>query len=198
MSIISKESPENLIWSVTTDPAIEPVTVDEVKTFARIDGDDEDSLIESFIESARRAAENYLGRALIEQTITAKMDFWPSMKLELPRPPLISITAVETLDEDDTATTYSSDYYYAITTDTEAGYIVIKSGSSIPTNSDRSYGGIQVRYKAGYGDARTDIPSAIRDGIKLWATDIYENRFVRDTPPPEAISFLYPFKVLRI
>lgn len=186
----------NRIWKVTTQPVSEPITLQELKDFARIDGTDEDTLLNSFIESARRAAENYLGRALIEQTISLKMDYWPDGIIELPRPPLISITAVETLDEDDVATTYSSTYYYVITTG-EIGQLAIRQGVTPPQNSDRDYGGFQIRYKAGYGSSRTDVPSAIRDGLKLWATDIYENRFVRDEPPPEAMNLLYPYRVLR-
>jgi len=195
--INEKPSPDNRVWKVTTHPATEPITLQELKDFARIDGTDEDTLLNSFIESARRACENYLGRALIEQTITMKMDLWPSMIIELPRPPLISITAVETLSESDVATAYTSTNYYTITT-SEPGSLVIKMGLSIPENTARDYGGFQIRFKAGYGSSRTDVPSAIRDGIKLWATDIYENRFVREEPPPEAMSFLYPYRVLRI
>lgn len=194
--INEKSSPDNRVWKVTTHPATEPITLQELKDFARIDGTDEDTLLNSFIESARRACENYLGRALIEQTITMKMDLWPRIIIELPRPPLISITAVETLDESDVATVYASSNYFIITT-SEPGSLVIKIGASMPNNTARNYGGYQIRYKAGYGSSKTDVPSAIRDGIKLWATDIYENRFVRDEPPPEAMSLLYPYRVLR-
>jgi uncharacterized phiE125 gp8 family phage protein len=187
----------NLGWTVTTQPVSEPITLQELKDFAHIDGTDEDILLNSFIESARRAAENYLRRALLEQTITLKMDYWPSEIIELPRPPLISITAIETLDESNTATVYSSDNYYIIT-GSDPGFVVIKQGITFPINTERSFGGIQVRYKAGYGTNRTDIPNSIRDGIKLWATEIYENRFVRDDPPPEAMNLLSPYRMLRI
>jgi uncharacterized phiE125 gp8 family phage protein len=73
--IISEDG--NAEWSVTTEPSTEPITTEEFKLFARIDGDDEDTLIQGFIEASRMAAEIYLGRALLSQTITLKMDWWP-------------------------------------------------------------------------------------------------------------------------
>ena len=76
MSITTKNLSANRIWKVSTVPVIEPVTVDEIKLFGRIDGEEEDILIEGFIRAAREACETYLGRALISQTITMTMDFW--------------------------------------------------------------------------------------------------------------------------
>lgn len=187
----------NRAWSVYTEPAIEPITIDELKLFARIDGTDEDTLLEGFIKAARESAEKYLGRALIEQTIKMNLDYWPTVDIELPRPPLISITSVVTVDEDDSETTYSSANYYAIT-DGMFGKLVLKQGVEAPINTDRDYGGYRIYYKCGYGSSRSDIPQTIREGIKLWATSIYENRVVENEPPPEARSLLDLYRVIKI
>lgn len=187
----------NPAWQVTTPPAIEPITAEDVKLFARIDGTEEDTLIESFITAARENAEAYLGRAFITQTITLKMDWWPQEKLPLPRPPLIAITAVETLDEDGTATTYDSSNYYVITEDIP-GLLVLKQGVSAPYQTVRDYGGYQVRYTAGYGTLATDVPAAIREGLKLWATKMYEDRVMTTEPPQETKAMFNSYKVHRI
>ena len=187
----------NREWRVTVQPAIEPITIEELKLFARIDTDDEDSLLTDFIETARRLIENYLGRALIQQTITLKMDFWTGDVIELPRPPLISITAVETLDESDTATTYDSSNYYIITT-SEPGKLVIKQSKTYPQNTTRDYGGFQIRYLAGYGSNATDVPQAIRDGIKMWATIFYESRVVENKTPEKIRSLIFPYRIWQI
>lgn len=179
----------NRNWKVTTAPVIEPVTVDEVKTFARIDGTDEDTLLTGFIKAVREAMENYLGRALIEQTIKMTMDFWPNTVVKLPMPPLISITQVVTLDEDDTETVYSSDNYYVHTL-TTPGEIVIKHGATPPTNTDRYYGGYRVDYKAGYGAAATDVPQSILEAIKLWCSIYYETRTLTEIPPNQVLSII--------
>lgn len=187
----------NRHWIVSTTPAVEPITVDELKLFARIDGVDEDLMLQGVVKAVRGNAERYLGRALISQTITMKMDYWPSETIELPRPPLISITGVYTLDEDDTETEYSSDNYYAITEATP-GLLVLKFSVTAPTNTERYYGGYKIVFTAGYGTMGTDVPQGIREGLKLWAASVYANRLVSDKPPPEAMPLLNPYRVVKI
>lgn len=189
----------NKSWKVTTDPTVEPLTVANIKEYARIDGSYEDTLIEMFITAVRQATENYLGRALIQQSITLSMnnfsnyqqlDFLPLYLLsssgdaviELPRPRLISVTEIRTLDEDGTETTYSSDYYY-VRTVPEPGQVVIKNGYTPPINTDRYYGGYEIEFKAGYGTAASDVPANIRVGMMDIVKDVYENRVaVNDIP----------------
>jgi uncharacterized phiE125 gp8 family phage protein len=197
MSLISKKPSKNgnMVWEVSTEPAIEPVTTAEFKEFARVDGSSEDTLIDGFIKSSRILTERFLNRKLITQTITASMDFWPSKRLVLPSGPLQSITEIKTIDEDATETTYSSDNYY-IRTIPIKGEIVIKDGASFPLSDDRVIGGIEIDYVVGYGDAATDIPQLILEGIKLWANALYAKRVVPgDEPPPEAFSMLFPYRV---
>jgi len=191
-SLIQPEIPKdgNRVWKVTTEPIIEPVTVDEVKLFARIDTTEEDDLIEGFIQTARTAAEDYLGRAFLSQTITSVLDFWPGLVVSLPRPPLMSVTGVYIVDEDDAETEYSSDYYYLNTT-AEPGQLIIKRGSTLPTNTGRDYGKFIIRSKHGYGTDISEIPRSIRNGIMLWAAVIYSTRVIDPkNPPPEAKASL--------
>lgn len=187
----------NMRFYVYTAPTVEPITAAEVKTFARIDGSDEDTLIGYFITAARIACENFLRRAILEQTIRCKFDVWPDYPIELPRPPVISITQVGTVDESDTVTVYGASNYYLITDD-QAPRLVVKQSSDVPENSDRDYAGFIIDYKAGYGSTAASVPESIKTGLKLWTTDIYENRVVRETPPPEAWAVLNPYRVIKI
>lgn len=186
----------NRSWKVITEPTVEPCTVAELKTFARIDGSDEDTLLEGFIKAARLATEEYLGRYLIEQEVRCIFDFWYSEEIELPRPPLISVTKIATLDEDDTETEYSSSNYYVITEDCP-GRVILKQGVTPPTNTERDYGGYKIEYSAGYGSQASDVPASITEAIKLWATAIYENRAVTGEPPPEARPLLDMYRVIK-
>lgn len=198
MIIPSNPDPKaNRYWKVTTEPVVEPLTVEEVKQFGRIDGVSEDTLITGFIRSARVACENYLRRALITQTIKVRYDWWPGERVELPRPPLISVTKVETLTEEDVSSTYSSDNYYVIS-EVIPGELVLKFGVTPPENTNRYRGGFRIEYIAGYGTDAGDVPQAIKDGLKLWVMDIYENRVVSDEPPPEARSYLDIFRVIQM
>lgn len=202
MPLISKPTDAygNRTWYVSTVPTVEPITVDEVKSFGNIDSSDENTLIEGYIKAVREATQNYLGRSLIEQSITLLMDFWPGIVIELPMPPLISITGVYTTDEDGTDTTYASTNYMTITSTETRGKLILRQGATAPTNTDRDYGGFKVVYKAGYGNEATDVPQSIREGMKLWTAIFYETRALMqdNQPPPEVKNFLDFYRVLKI
>jgi len=183
----------NRSWKVTTAPALEPVTVDEVKTFGRIDGDEEDDVVESGIKMVREASELYTGRSFIEQTITLVMDFWPGIVIKLPRPPLIAITGIYTTDEDGDDTEYDSDYYL-VDTVAEPGKVSIKRSHTPPTNTDRSYSGFKIVYTAGYGDEATDVPELLRNAIKMWTMDYFDTREFDPKEPPTKVKNILDFK----
>lgn len=195
----------NRFWKITTEADEYPVTVSQVKEFARIDADYEDDIIETFIDAVVKNIEMYLGRALVERTYTLIMDEWNVRDLYLPFPPLISVTSISTLDEDNTETTYSSDYYYVIT-ESIPGRIVIKQGYTEPTNTQRDAGGFKIVYKAGYGDS-DNVPKIIKTAIMQWVTYVYENRSMTEEndllnkynePPNDVKKMIQQFRVLRV
>ena len=174
----------NRSWKVTSPPAVEPITLEEVKLFGRIDGSDEDTLITSIIKGVRPKVELYLNKSLIEQTIELSMDWWNSAEILLPQPPLISITKVETIDEDGTATEYDSDNYYTVT-ESIPGKLVIKKASSLPTNTESEVGGFKITYQAGYGSTASYVDAVIKNAMMEWAVLQYENRVFDDELPDE-------------
>jgi len=196
--VITSSAPDiNRSWIVITPPEYEPITVDELKLFARIDGTEEDALLEGFITGVREAAELYLGRALMTQTLHMVMDSWPeSGMIELPQPPLLSISKVAIRDELGAETIYSASNYYVVT-ESIPGQLVIRNGSTPPSNTARFNSGYLIEFAAGYGDDASDVPQVIKEGLKVWATYVYEQRNLTPEPPPEARSLLNMFKVMR-
>lgn len=183
-------------FRVRTPPAIEPVTLQEAKDFAKVDGTAEDALIEGFITAARSAIEGILGRSLINQTIVLRLDEWARDVLPLPRPPLIAVTEVRTLDEDGTETVYASSNYYVI--DGDRAELVLKGGVTPPENTVRARGGFEVEYVAGYGAYAEDVPQGIRNAILQWVAVMYETRVLDATKPPmEVMAYLSPFRRIR-
>lgn len=213
-------------WTCTTriktPPICHPVSLSDVKTFARLDSIDEDHLIDMFIDAATIGAEEYLGRALIQQTRELKMDFWTGVSafpqhfetsatvLPIPRPPLVDIVSVKTLYEDDTvAENWPLTSFYWNKGD--KAELIIRRGSVPPINTERYFGGFLIEYIAGYSNAdfdiltdkdalRNAIPMSIRIGIMLWASILYSQRgsIGVDDPPLEAEKWLSPHKVIRI
>lgn len=187
----------NRLWQITIQPAVEPVSVDEIKLFGRIDTTEEDSLIAGFISDARKRIEDYLERALINQTIQMTLDYWDCKIVELPRAPLSSVTSIVTIDEDDTETTYSSDNYYVMIDKNQPGRIAIKQDVSLPKNTERTYGGFKITYVAGYGSTPTQVPDQIRISIMYLATLLYEKRGMVENMPDELKTKLYNYVVMR-
>ncbi len=194
------ESRMNMVWKILVQPASEPISVEEVKEYARIDGSEEDNLLTSLIESCRIKIENFLGKALINRTIELTFDNWNSHDIFLPQPPLVSITSVVTLDEDDTETTYAATNYY-IRTESIPGQLIVKKDSLLPTNIERYIGGFKITYIAGYGTNPEQMPAPIRKALKEFVTEIYEKR-IPDVDgegkgkilPPNILRQLIPIK----
>ena len=161
-------------YEITTDPAAEPVSLDEAKTQLRVDANDEDNLIQSLISVARRKVELETGRLLISQTVKAYWDKWPAAGvLHLPVYPAAAITNIKYIDEDGALQTWSSADY---TSDLVgmSPRIVINPDADNPAAGDYP-NAIQVTYTAG-GATADDVPAEIVQSILMTLTMLYERR----------------------
>lgn len=178
--------------TLVTPPAAEPVTLAEAKAHLRVEIADDDALIADLVAAARQAAESHTRRALITQTWRLTLDrfpgkplpWWdgvregadvpePANAIELPRPPLQSVTSVTAYDDADAATVMAATDYF-VDSDHEPGRVVLRSGKTWPVVL-RVAAGVEIEYVAGYG-AATDVPEAIRQGLLLLVGHFYENR----------------------
>ena len=187
----------NLVWRIYDATETEPITTAEVKAWGKIDTDAEDTVIESLIIAVRQAAEAWLGRTLIEQTIISHIDYWPSEPLKLPRPPLISVTSISLLTEEGVSSVYSSNNYY-VRTDIEPGEVVIKNGCVPPVNTDRYHGGIKILHVNGYSDDASELDQLLKQGLIEWVLFAIESRIVSREPPDNAAALLTRYKMPRI
>lgn len=160
---------------LTSAPTTEPVTLDEAKTHLRVENTNDDDLITNLISTARIEAEWYTRRAFITQGWTLWLDHWPGGGIvEIPLPPLISVSAVCTYSTGDVETVLDSDTY-RIDTASAPARLQIKNALSPPIVTLRAINGVGISYAAGYGDA-DDVPAAIRQAILCRVADLYENR----------------------
>ena len=160
------------VQSTRTAPAIEPVLLEELKEQLRVDYTDHDPELQHLISEARMwAEENELGRALITQTVTEKFRKFEG-DLELRWPPVQSITSVSYVDSNGTSQTLAATYY-ELGHHLGIGVCRLKYGQTWPTHRDQE-DAVTIVYVAGYGSDRDDIPLAIRNGIKCYATYRYD------------------------
>lgn len=202
---------------VTTAPTVEPLTLQEVKEYLRVEDSTDERVIRPFVETVRRLAEEHLGRALMTQTLTLFVDaydeladpLWEGMRtgaylnyyknyINLPRTPVTSVTSVSTFDDSDTETTMASSRYY-VDNVREPARVVLRQGETFPT-ALRVANAIKVVYVAGYTSAYA-VPEPIRMGMLQHIAYLYEHRgdmYDAKSPLPPAIKTLYsPYVVHR-
>lgn len=164
-----------MILQVGTAPAAEPVSTTEIKSHLRIDFAGEDTLLASYLLAARETCELESRRAFITQTLKLYLEAWPAGDcLQLPRPPLQSVTSIAYTDSDGNAGTMSASDYI-VDGASEPGRIVLGHGKSWPSTTLRPGPSIVITYVAGYGDAE-DVPQRYKQAIQLLAGHYYENR----------------------
>ena len=60
------------------------------------------------------------------------------------------------------------------------------------------YKGYEIEFVAGYGDSADDVPDAIKLGIIMWVSDIYENRVPISEPPGIVKTILSPYIIINV
>lgn len=162
----------------TTPPANQPVTLTRMKHHLRVDGDDEDQLIETQLAAATRWVEEFTSRQLVTASWTLTLDRWPiGDAIRLPRPPALAVTSITYHRSDGTDDTMDPDDYELDNRDDyTTARLYLAYGASWPSVVLRRYAGIEILYTAGYGTDPDDVPEVFRSGIKAAAGSLYENR----------------------
>lgn len=159
--------------AISTQPTHEPVTLDEAKRFIRQDEDYDDDYVRMLITAARNRVESDSARALVNRTYQYKLDDL-SGEIELPYPPLVSITSVTYVNQSDATITVASSVYEAIT-DTTPGRVIEADGQSWPTGLRGHTEDVIVTYIAGYGTS-DDVPEEFRVAVLMYIAQGYEQR----------------------
>jgi uncharacterized phiE125 gp8 family phage protein len=147
----------------------EPVTYQEVKDYLRLSNDLEQTMITEMITGAREFAEEYCGRAFVAKTVTQYVSELEKEETEfdLVIGPIDSITSVERIDEEGSATTLTLNSSYWLTGNK---YKTIRFAQTFSTGvvTDKSY-------KAVY-TTEADCPTIIKRAIIEIAAEMFQNR----------------------
>lgn len=188
-----------------TPPTTSPVSLAEAKLHCRIDHTDEDDLVQGLINTATEYCEGLQRRSYITQTWQLTMDDWPLGRvLELPRPPLQSVTSVQYLLEDGVTTETLDSDLYVVDTSTILGRLVLKPDAEWPDDALNAAGAITIEYIAGYGDTPADVPASVRQSIQLLVGHWYAHReavvvgAAAMTVPVAVEALLWPDRVVVI
>lgn len=156
-----------------TAPTLEPVSLDEVKSFLRLTGSDEDSVLELLIKSAREFAEVWTGRQCLTSTWDYYLDAFPDTEILLPRSPLQSVTSITYYNTGNVLTTWSSSEY-TVDANQAPPKITEKYGYYWPSTLCIP-NAVIVRGIYGY-TAASLVPGRLRLAILQLVSHFYENR----------------------
>ena len=162
---------------IKTQPAKEPMTLQEAKNHLVVDHADNDSIIDVLIVGARKEAEDYMERALITQTWELFLDHFPKIITDpilVPRPPLIQVTSIKYIDDDGVLQTLANTEY-DVDAKSAPGRILPAFEKEWP-DTRRVPNAVTIEFLAGYGTEAQDVPQNIVHGMKLTISEWHENR----------------------
>ena len=158
---------------ITTEPAVEPVTLTEAKAHLRVEHDEDDSTIGRLITVARRYFESVTWRQLVTATYALKLDAFPCGGVIVPRPPLQSVSSITYEDENDATQTLATTEY-TVDAASFPGRIVPAFEESWPSTLGH-INDVTITYVAGYGLAAS-VPAEIKQILLMHVWDMYHNR----------------------
>lgn len=159
-------------------PAIEPVSVAEVRAQCRIDDSTEDALLAIYIQAARQHAEGLLFSALVTQTWEQTLDAFPAEEIKLLKPPVLGVTSVAYIDASGAVVTLP-EASYVLDAATGPGWLFPASGTSWPSTS-AVINAVRIRFTAGFGPSATDVPAPIRQWLLLTIAYLHAQRESHD------------------
>lgn len=179
-------------------PTVEPISLADAKLHLKVDTSDDDALIARLIAAARARAEWHTGRALNTQSWILWLDCWPSCgAIDIPLPPLQSVSSVTVYAPDDSTTVLDPATYQVDATSSPAR-LTLKSTVSPPSNL-RPINAVAIAFTAGYGDAATDVPAGFRAAILELIAFLYEHRGEAPAElPPDVLALLAPYRVFHL
>ena len=156
----------------TGAPALEPVTLVEAKAYLRISHTSEDGLISGLIRAAREDVERTTGIALIDQTWRLVLDRWPADNfVMLVRHPVRQVLSVTIFGGEGEASIVNPAAYQFDTLSRPARIHFDRAPGRL-----RAMNGVEIDFRAGFGEAGTDVPDLLKRAMLLLVAHWYEFR----------------------
>lgn len=179
-------------------PAVEPVSVPEMRAYLRREDGAEDDLLAGLIKAARLMVEAASRRILVAQRWQVVLDRWPPGRvIDLPLAPLMSVDRVRLYDPQDAGADVPLG---SVDLDPMADPPRLIVDDAVP-EPGRARRGIAIDLWAGFGAAAEDVPASLRLAVKIMVAHWFENRgdvAGAQTLPPQALALVAPFQGVRL
>lgn len=165
-------------YELVTAATLKAVDAADCKRAARVDWDEEDSLIEGWIAEATQAVETDASMCLLTQTWRLNLDWFPAWTIELRKYPVQSVSSITYTDTAGTTQTVSSSDYIVDTTSFPPR-VVPAEGLYWPTCRDQPRS-VKVTFVAGVSSPSSVSPSARQAVLLHVAKRIREREGLND------------------
>lgn len=150
-------------------PALEPLSLEEMRLFLRLETSEEDALLLDLIKAARAAVEQGAKRALISQRWRMRLPRFPREgRVALPLSPILSVDGARTFEASGAPRSLDLTLF-----DLDGSILSIDPGA-LP--ADGFAGGFEVDVTAGFGQQPSDVPQDLRQAMRMLAAHFYAHR----------------------
>ncbi|WP_339048324.1 head-tail connector protein [Candidatus Mesenet endosymbiont of Phosphuga atrata] len=164
-----------------------PVSLSMIKSFLRVENDQDDDLILNLISIATEYAEWYMERSLMKQKWQISCIGYIPRKIQLIFGPLIAVESVKIVLRNDSEIVVDQDLYYI---DVVGSYIEFYSHFNIRR--------LDITYEAGHLNADL-IPAQIKHGIAHHVAIAYKNREAENSNSLSIVREIYsPFREVKV
>lgn len=179
--------------AVVTPPA-EFITLDQAKAFLRVDGSEEDVLIQGLVSAAMLAVEapdGYVRRAVGQQVLKASVYALPvrGRALALPFPPITAVNSITYIGPRGEELTVDPSIYELA----PEGAIRLAYGRAWPQRRSQS-DVISITFAAGYAA----VPRPYEIAALMHVAAMYDNRDGSAPLPPAARQLLSAYRIPRV
>ncbi|WP_299347656.1 phage head-tail connector protein [uncultured Maritalea sp.] len=158
-----------------TGPALEPISLDDAKTFLRVSDVVDDQLISTLIAAARVHVETLTRRAMITQIWRNVLDSWPlNNQVELPLGPFQNLVAVRVFDGDGNPALLPLTQFVGEDQTAPARIILPRTINGQPNL--RVNAAIEIDYQVGFGTGPDDVPTDLKQSLLTLIGHWYQHR----------------------
>lgn len=169
-----------MLFRVLTPPASLPVTVQELKDWARMTREDEDAILARALASAVTAVEAAWAHTGIVRTYELMLDDLCQRAIKLYYAPFAALTSFEIRSTPESAyATVDNGLYTCLPAGNFPATIVLRSDKSWPAIAAPEGGAVRIRYTTGYASA-TLVPDPYKEAVLRVATALWERKSAPD------------------
>lgn len=158
-------------YILINDANIEPLTLNEVKSHLRLDGNSSfDTQLNNLIKVARQYCEKITGRDLINKNYRALLNCVPR-KIQIQKSRLQSITSIQYYKNNILESLPSNQYYFTYSND--YSLLIIEEQNDLKID-DREQA-VHINFVAGYGATADFVPQGLKQAMLSYITYLFEN-----------------------